>query len=123
MFSSAYEHVAYEQASIARDMEYMKENVLDTPVTDAVMQLDEDYEITLEEAEMISEALDDPRTEADKDEEIERILSAEGDSLTLDDVIGIGADEGEDFSNIADAVSDLSPAVDELVNPGEKVEE
>ena len=122
MFSSAYEKVAYEQASIARDIEYMRENVLDTPVTDAVARLDEDYDITFEDAEMIAEALNDPRLESDSDEEVKRILDAETDTLSLDDIIGIDTDEGEDFSGIADAMSDLSPAIDDITHPGEKLE-
>ena len=97
MLNSAIDEILYERAAFARDVEYIRNNVIDSDVQDAILACESAMgEYTMEATEdeidaAIKQASKDDSTEQ---EEVERILRSDSD-LTLDEIIGITDDSQE----------------------------
>ena len=91
MLISPLENMKHERAERAREIEYLKESVLDDELDSRltvaeelyVRESVEDFEEAKEELSLISESED-----VAKEQEIERILNADHD-LTFDEMIGL----------------------------------
>lgn len=94
MLNTAIDSILYERASFVRDIEYMRNNVIDSEVQDAILAYETaNNELTVETTDeeinaAIKQAAKDDSTEQ---EEIERIIRSDKD-LTLDQIIGITDD-------------------------------
>lgn len=94
MLNTAIDSILYEKASFVRDIEYMRNNVIDSEVQDAILAYETaNNELTVETTDeeinaAIKQAAKDDSTEQ---EEIERIIRSDKD-LTLDQIIGITDD-------------------------------
>ena len=94
MLNTAIDSILYERASFVRDIEYMRNNVIDSEVQDAILAYETaNNELTVETTDeeinaAIKQAAKDDSTEQ---EEIERIVRSDKD-LTLDQIIGITDD-------------------------------
>lgn len=98
MLNTAIDDILFERAAFARDVEYIRNNVADSTVQDALLACESamgEYTVEATDAEIdaaIKQAAKDDSTEQ---EEVERILRSDSD-LTLDEIIGI-ADDAEDL--------------------------
>ena len=118
MFSGILDNVARERASMLRDAEYISENVKDSRIQEAILIYEtcdktgklctEDNVIPPEEREAIKEAIEKIPPTSDIEEEIDRILSKEGGSLSIDDIMGIeNENTGETvFADISNTMDD-----------------
>lgn len=94
MLNTTIDSILYERASFVRDIEYMRNNVIDSEVQDAILAYETaNNELTVETTDdeintAIKQAAKDDSTEQ---EEIERIVRSDKD-LTLDQIIGITDD-------------------------------
>lgn len=105
MFSELASSVARERASFLRDVEYMRENVVDARIQEDILAYEcaeqgiyteKDLTSPEEEKEIIEIIDQIPKSETDKDadEEIDRIMNSDKENLTLDEVMGL-VDEGD----------------------------
>ena len=122
MFSGILANVAREQASILRDAEYITENFRDSQIQEAILIYEtcdktgklctEDNIIPPEEREEIKEAIMKIPPSFDSEQEIDRILSKEGGSIGIDDIMGIETDTPTK-SIFADLSKDMKYLFDE----------
>ena len=91
MLISPLENMKRQRAEIAREIEYLKESVLDDELDDRLIVAEEqyvresvkEYEEAKKELNLISESED-----VSKNKEIDRILNADH-NLTFDEMIGL----------------------------------
>lgn len=119
MFSGILANVAREQASILRDAEYITENFRDSQIQEAILIYEtcdktgklctEDNIIPPEEREEIKEAIMKIPPSFDSEQEIDRILSKEGGSIGIDDIMGIETDTPTEsiFADLSKEMEDL----------------
>ena len=122
MFSGILANVAREQASILRDAEYITENFKDSQIQEAILIYEtcdktgklctEDNIIPPEEREENKEAIMKIPPSFDSEQEIDRILSKEGGSIGIDDIMGIETDTPTE-SIFADLSKDMEDLFDE----------
>lgn len=119
MFSGTLDNIARERASFLRDAEYIRENVKDSALQEAMLiyeacdkdhkLLTEDNIVSPEEKEEIKRAIAQIPTDSDASEEIDRIMSANGSAVSIDDIMGIKSDETGDtvYSDIASELHEV----------------
>ena len=122
MFSGILANVAREQASILRDAEYITENFRDSQIQEAILIYEtcdktgklctEDNIVPPEEREEIKEAIMKNAPSFDSEQELDRILSKEGGSIGIDDIMGIETDTPTE-SIFADLSKDMEDLFDE----------
>ena len=122
MFSGILSNVARERASMLRDAEYISENVKDSQLQEAILIYEtcdktgklctEDNIISPEERKEIKEAIEKIPPTSDSEQEIDRILSKEGGSIGIDDIMGIETDTPTE-SIFADLSKDMEDLFDE----------
>lgn len=118
MFSGILANVARERAAILRDIAYITENVRDSEIQEALLVYEtcdktgklctEDNIIPPEEREEIKEAIKQILPSSDSEEEIDRILSKDGGSIGIDDIMGIEHDVTDD-----EIAADFEKAIEE----------
>lgn len=100
MFSGVMADLARERASMARDMELITESVKDAKLQEAILVYEncdkehrlytEDALISPEEKDEIKHAIEQiPDTDDDAPAQIERILNASTDDMSIDQMLGI----------------------------------
>ena len=122
MFSGTLNSIARERASFLRDAEYIKENVKDSALQEAILIYEtcdkdhklvtEDNIVSPEEKEEIKRAIAQIPTDSDSSEEIDRIMSAQGSAVSIDDIMGIKSDETGD-TVYSDMINDLNEVIKE----------
>lgn len=122
MFSGTLNSIARERASFLRDAEYIKENVKDSALQEAILIYEvcdkdhklvtEDNIVSPEEKEEIKRAIAQIPTDSDSSEEIDRIMSAQGSAVSIDDIMGIKSDETGD-TVYDDMINDLNEVIKE----------
>lgn len=122
MFSGTLNSIARERASFLRDAEYIKENVKDSALQEAILIYEtcdkdhklvtEDNIVSPEEKEEIKRAIAQIPTDSDSSEEIDRIMSAHGSAVSIDDIMGIKSDETGD-TVYSDMINDLNEVIKE----------
>ena len=120
MFSGTLNSIARERASFLRDAEYIKENVKDSALQEAILIYEacdkdhklvtEDNIVSPEEKEEIKRAIAQIPTDSDSSEEIDRIMSAHGSAVSIDDIMGIKSDETGD-TVYSDMINDLNEVI------------
>ena len=118
MFTDAMTSIARERAAFLRDAEYMKESVEDARMQESILIYENGGENGLclesditspEEKKEIKEAIEQiPIDTTDAEEEINRIVTSDKDSLTLDEVMGITQEPASDAAQLLDAVAELT---------------
>lgn len=116
MFDTAMRDIAYNRAAFARDMEYMRENTRDAEVQESMLLFESCGEgirmesdiISKEEAADLKEAIESiPDDSSDKEAEIDRILNTDKERMSIDEVMGIDHDMGDDDGINMDAIAGM----------------
>lgn len=92
MLTNTINEILKERASLARDLEYLRENASEDRSDERMMQLES---IICEDTDSISKDDFDeidknlPSTDVDKDVEIQRIMESSNDYISFDEMIGL----------------------------------
>lgn len=117
MMTEIAQELARQRAEMVRDAEYICENVNDSDTQERILQYEsaenglflESDIIPLDLKKEIHEAIERiPDNDDQKKEEIDRILSSEKDTMSLDEVMGIQIDPMEDIAPMVDAAAELA---------------
>lgn len=111
MFSGIKANIAQERASLAREMEYMRQNVADAAIQESVLIyescnggrglcLESEIVPPSEEQEIRKAIARIPETD-DSEEDVKRILASKKPELSLDEVMGISSEDEENPTEIA----------------------
>jgi hypothetical protein len=123
MFSGVMADLARERASMARDMELITESVKDAKLQEAIMIYEncdkehrlytEDAMISPEEQEEIKHAIEQiPDTDDDAPAQIERILNASTDDMSVDQMLGITAMSEPSHTDVLDGLRTTANEMD-----------
>jgi hypothetical protein len=123
MFSGVMADLARERASMARDMELITESVKDAKLQEAIMIYEncdkehrlytEDAMIPPEEQEEIKHAIEQiPDTDDDAPAQIERILNASTDDMSVDQMLGITAMSEPSHTDVLDGLRTTANEMD-----------
>lgn len=116
LFSDITSSITRERAELMRDLEYIREDVNDTPLQESLLifescgnglQLESDI-IPDDEKTEIKECIDNlPDDPEDRETEIERIIQCPNDQISLDEVMGIqSTDDPSPLDILEDCVDD-----------------
>lgn len=92
MLTNTINEILKERASLARDLEYLRENATEDRIDERMLQLESIYcedtdTISKDEFVEIDEHL--PTTDDDKEEEIQRIMESTNEYISFDEMIGL----------------------------------
>lgn len=111
--------IARDRASMMRDIEYIRNNIMDAPIQESFLIYEacgdgglctEEDLISPEEDKDIAATIEQiPVNPEDEEEEINRILDSENKSISLDEIMGIHDDVTEaTFQEFVDTVSEYA---------------
>lgn len=92
MLTNTINEILKKRASLARDLEYLKENASEDRTDDRMLQLesiicDDTDSISKDDFDEIDKNL--PTTDVDKDAEIQRIMESSNDYISFAEMIGL----------------------------------